>query len=158
MLHTKNFRLYLIQIPKSCGKKGPFPFFIQIYIHRLHFKISDFQIHNLGCLNLLQLLVSCLWQQVDEELLLIFCFICRFERNLTNIEKDVTLLCRKVVLVSDSAPAKIRQESTGSMHQIPYQEVKGIYNVRNPYCVSPPFVMFGVKGVHSVTENETESS
>ncbi|CAK9224941.1 unnamed protein product [Sphagnum jensenii] len=40
----------------------------------------------------------------------------RFERNLTNIEKDVTLLCRKVVLVSDSAPAKIRQESTGSMH------------------------------------------
>jgi hypothetical protein len=30
---------------------------IQIYIHRLHFKISDFQIHNLGCLNLLQLLV-----------------------------------------------------------------------------------------------------
>jgi hypothetical protein len=34
---------------------------IQIYIHRLHFKISDFQIHNLGCLNLLQLLFSCLW-------------------------------------------------------------------------------------------------
>jgi hypothetical protein len=62
MLHTKNFRLYLIQIPKSCGKKGPFPFFmnlcsIQIYIPRLHFKISDFQIHNLGCPNLLQLLV-----------------------------------------------------------------------------------------------------
>jgi hypothetical protein len=37
----------------------------------------------------------------------------RYERNLANLEKDVTLLSRKVILVSNSAPEKVKKESAG---------------------------------------------
>lgn len=41
MLHTKNFRLYLIQIPKNCGKKGPFPFLMNpLFNSDLHSQIT----------------------------------------------------------------------------------------------------------------------
>lgn len=35
---------------------------------------------------------------------------CRFEENLTRLEKDVSLLSLKVILVSDTAPLKVQKE------------------------------------------------
>lgn len=44
---------------------------------------------------------------------IIWLLMYRYERNLANLEKDVTLLSRKVILVSNSAPEKVKKESAG---------------------------------------------
>jgi hypothetical protein len=44
---------------------------------------------------------------------IVWLLVYRFERNLASLEKDVTLLSRKVILVSNSATEKVRKESTG---------------------------------------------
>jgi hypothetical protein len=41
---------------------------------------------------------------------------CRFEENLARLEKDVSLLSRKVILVSDTAPPKVQREVTTPKH------------------------------------------
>ncbi len=44
---------------------------------------------------------------------IIWLLMYRYERNLANLEKDVTLLSRKVILVSNSATEKVKKESAG---------------------------------------------
>ncbi len=44
---------------------------------------------------------------------IVWLLVFRYERNLANLEKDVTLLSRKVILVSNSATEKVKKESAG---------------------------------------------
>ncbi len=65
--------------------------------------------------NFIWLLLSTLNANTESTCMaaIVWLLVYRFERNLASLEKDVTLLSRKVILVSNSATEKVRKESTG---------------------------------------------